>query len=274
MTIAKYRNKSVNNHKYVILVKKLISFIIIIFLSLYYSYAFVYSGEELQYEISYLGVKLCKIVVTTHGKDKFGNVIVQKVRAKIDTYSIPYVSFTGTFESLLDPALTHSHQLTINSKLMKQPWETQKVVFDYAKGVAIHGKWHGSSQIYDDKFAIKGKWNDPISLIFLTRQYSSIKRRISVPTIMDVRKFNVTIDLTGKKESVSISAINYPIKSVYLTAKADWKGVYGLSGMAEAWFSDDAARVPLKAKVDMKIGSVTIELVKWKRQGWLPPKAN
>lgn len=236
--------------------------------------SFIFAGEELQYEVSYLGVKLCKILVTTKGKEKFGNISVIRIKTKVDTYSIPYVSFNGTFESLVDIALTHSHQFIVNSKLRKQPWEFQKVVFDYSSGKAIHGKWHGSKIIYDNKFGIKGKWNDPISLVFLTRQFSSVKRKISIPTVMDIHKFNVSINLTGKKENITIDALSYPIKSIYLTANADWKGVYGLSGKVETWLSDDNARVPLLAKVDLTIGNVTIELVKWKRSGWIPPKGN
>lgn len=249
-----------------------VSAVIFAFMGFVPAYSYVMPGEELQYEVSFMGIKLCKILVTTTGNDKLGTIPVVKVKTKVETYNIPYVSFNGTFESIMDAALTHSYKFIVNSKLRKQPWEFQKVEFDYKSGKASHGKWQNNKNIYNNPFSISGKWNDPISLVFLTRQYASVKRKISIPTIMDIHKFKVSINLTGKKEHINIAALSYPIKSIYLTANADWKGVYGLSGLVEAWLSDDAAKVPLKAKVDLTIGNVTVELVKWKRQGWIPPK--
>jgi len=48
-------------------------------------------------------------------------------------------------------------------------------------------------------------------------------------------------------------------------------GNYGLSGKFEGWFSDDDAHIPIKAKMNVYVGSVVIELVKWKRGSWNPP---
>jgi hypothetical protein len=67
--------------------------------------------------------------------------------------------------------------------------------------------------------------------------------------------------------------VNYPIMTTHFDGTANWTGVYGLTGSFEGWFSDDAARVPIKAKMKVYIGSVTLELQSWKRGNWQPPKA-
>jgi hypothetical protein len=55
--------------------------------------------------------------------------------------------------------------------------------------------------------------------------------------------------------------------------RADFVGIFGLTGGFEGWFSNDEARVPIMAKMKVLIGSVTIELMRWNRPGWTPPRA-
>ena len=50
--------------------------------------------------------------------------------------------------------------------------------------------------------------------------------------------------------------------------------IFGLTGVFEGWFSDDAASVPISAKMHVLIGSVRIELLRWKRSNWTPPLAD
>jgi hypothetical protein len=251
-----------------------ISALIILFFSMNFraESAFILPGEELLYEVSYLGIKLCKIKIVTEKIDFVGKVPAYKAKAYIDTYRIPYVNFNGVFESWIDRSLIFTNQIVINSKLRNNPWEYQKVLFDYKGSNVIHGKWQNSRQIYDKKFTTKEKWCDPISLLFLVRNYANQKKYFKVATMMDVRNFYVSLNITGRRENIDIDACNYPVRSVYLNGNADFKGVYGLSGNFEGWVSDDDSRVPLKGKVDVTIGKVTIELIKWKRLSWMPPR--
>ncbi len=71
---------------------------------------------------------------------------------------------------------------------------------------------------------------------------------------------------------MDIDAVNYPVKTVYFNGKAEWNGLYGLNGKFEGWFSDDDACVPIKAKMNVYVGNVNIELKSWKRKNWTPPK--
>jgi hypothetical protein len=95
-----------------------------------------------------------------------------------------------------------------------------------------------------------------------------------MPTVIMEDTVNTVVNFNGKQEPVSIDAVQYPIKSVYLNGEANWTGIYGLSGRFEGWFSDDDARIPVKAKMKVYVGSVTIELQKWRRGSWQPPKAS
>jgi hypothetical protein len=48
-------------------------------------------------------------------------------------------------------------------------------------------------------------------------------------------------------------------------------GVFGMTGEFTGWFSDDEAAVPIKGELKVLLGTVTVELIGWKRSGWSPP---
>jgi hypothetical protein len=75
-----------------------------------------------------------------------------------------------------------------------------------------------------------------------------------------------------QREGLTLPAVKYPIKSVYFKGEAKWRGIYGLEGNFEGWFSDDDARIPLKAKMKVLVGKVDITLVRGKRANWTPPQ--
>jgi hypothetical protein len=59
---------------------------------------------------------------------------------------------------------------------------------------------------------------------------------------------------------------------VHFEGRADFEGIFGMTGDFEGWFSNDEARVPILAKMKVIIGNIRIELTKWNREGWKPPK--
>ena len=117
------------------------------------------------------------------------------------------------------------------------------------------------------------KWNDGSSLYFLARQMLKSKKTIKVPTIIMDDTVSTSINFIAKPEVIEIDAVNYPIKTLYFNGTADWTGIYGLTGKFEGWFSDDEARVPIRAKMKLYVGNANIELIKWTRPSWQPPKA-
>jgi len=95
-----------------------------------------------------------------------------------------------------------------------------------------------------------------------------------VPTFVGGDTSHTYIDFRGCKEEQSIDAVPYPVACRRIHGTAGWTGVYGLSGAFDGWFSDDDAHVPIIAKMSVYVGSVTLELVRWKRPGWNPPNAD
>jgi hypothetical protein len=174
----------------------------------------------------------------------------------------------------MDATATYSMQFVANTEVENKQWEVDKYLFDYSNKKLLMEKYRDSKIVKSRWFDIKKRYNDGSSLLFAARSLLLSKKSLRMPTVIMEDTVNTVVNFSGKQESVSIDAVQYPIKSVYLNGEANWTGIYGLSGRFEGWFSDDEARIPVKAKMKVYVGSVTIELQKWRRGSWQPPKAS
>ena len=231
-------------------------------------------GERLKYEVSFLGVNLGTIEMTTDGSEDYNGNKIYKVQADIQTYDgIPFVDLKATFNSWADASMNFSHKFTSNMKKGDEKWEYQQLLMDYDK-MNLNIKIWENKELQDEKdIKLTQKINDGSSLFFLARQYTGLKRSIKVPTVIDGQLFDTKLNFRNKVESVDIDKVDYPIRTKYFDGQADWEGLYGLSGRFEGWFSDDDASVPILAKMNVYVGKVNIELIEWTRKGWTPPKA-
>ncbi|OGU58893.1 MAG: hypothetical protein A2X64_01960 [Ignavibacteria bacterium GWF2_33_9] len=230
-------------------------------------------NEYLEYEVSFIGIKLGKITVTSIGTDTISSgKVCFNAKAKMDSYNgIPFLDLHAVYNSWMDRSIAFSH-FFIGKVKWDEGWDYNKITFDYEKKKITNRHWLNDSMITNDVFDLTKKINDGCSLFFFARQYANMKKTVLVPTFID-GIFNTKINFRGKGEPIKIDAINYPAKTLYLDGTTDWKGIYGLTGSFEGWFTDDEARIPLKAYMNVYVGKVLIELTKWERKGWTPPKA-
>jgi hypothetical protein len=232
----------------------------------------IFPSEDLLYEVSFLGIKLGTIRIVTEGYETFGKYKVVKTVSYIDSYSgIPFVDLHAVYRSWMDPSTVFSYKFTGSTK-EQDYWLFDQTIFDYDNKKIIAEKFkkgvkYRSRVIYTTK-----KWSDGLSIFFLAREFVKSKRNIKIPTVIDVDTCYTYINFVGKRESVKISSIDYPVRTVWFNGRADWTGIYGLTGYFEGWFSDDDASIPIKAKMNVYVGSINIELIKWNRKGWVPPR--
>ncbi|HAW08110.1 MAG TPA: hypothetical protein DCW42_02920 [Bacteroidetes bacterium] len=231
-------------------------------------------GEILEYEVSFLGIKLGTIKLESVGIVELNKKTTYHAKTYIDSYSgIPFLSLHSIFNSWMDPSIAYSYQFVGQTRASSTQWDYNKIVFDYEKNIITNQHWINDSMITNDKFDYKGKINDGCSLLFFARQYVDLKKTVHVPTFID-GPYSTKLNFSGKRERIKIDAIEYPVKTIYFDGKADWQGIYGLSGKFEGWFSDDNAHIPIKALMNVYVGKILIELKSWKRTGWIPPKSS
>ena len=232
-------------------------------------------GEELIYEVSYsffsLGTVRLQILDTIA---KEGATLYQ-AKAFMDSYSgVPFVDLHYVFYSEIDPAYYSRFFSGLNTK---DPENTSysDYVFDYAQNRVSTEK--GIRQFSEKSVkgtdTISSSYQDGLSLFYFARGNVHSKGAINVPTFVNEKKVNTYINFMNKKASSEISAVNYPIRTIEFDGRAEFVGVFGLTGGFSGWFSDDDAAVPILAKMKVILGSVRVELKRWNRPGWNPPRA-
>jgi hypothetical protein len=236
---------------------------------------FLYPGEDLTYRVSYAGITLGTVRAVTEPFTTLNGRNVAKVKVFINSSSgIPFVSLHSTYQSWMDSTAMFSHLFNASTQVEGNLWEFDQYVFDYTKMNVVMETSRDKRVIKRKETAINKYCNDGSSLLYTARTLLNAKKTITLPTVVMGNLVSTVINFRGKKEAVDIDAVNYPVKTTYFDGVANWTGIYGLSGNFEGWFSDDAARVPIKAKMKVYVGSVTIELQSWKRGSWQPPKAS
>ncbi len=231
-------------------------------------------SEDLLYEVSFFGIKLGTIRIVTESTETLNGNFVYKTKAYIDSYDgIPFLDLHAVFNSWIDKSVAFSHKFTSSMK-EKDYWLFDQIFFDYKKNQFTIEKYKKNQKFFSKTFVSNKKWNEGLSLFFLAREFTKSGRNIKIPTVMDKDTVYTYINFHNKKEKTKVKSIGYEIRTVHFYGKADWTGIYGLTGGFEGWFSDDDASVPIFAKMNVYVGSIDIELIKWNRKGWKPPKAN
>ena len=230
-------------------------------------------GEELTYNVSYasfdIGRVRIKLVDTLHRDGR----ILYRAQAFIDSYKgVPFVNLHSVYENHIDTA-GYSRWFFARDK-KDDSWLTFIYNFDYAsRGVYItEGVWKTDSVIRRETIRIDTFYQDGLSLFYYARTQVLTPQKVNVPTLVMEKKGTTYINFTTERVKEEIDAVKYPLDLVHFTGEAGFVGIFGLTGGFEGWFSNDAARVPILAKMKVLIGNIRIELIEWKRPGWNPPR--
>jgi hypothetical protein len=230
-------------------------------------------NEVLVYNVRYAFINLGQIRITTIRSAPVDGHPVAFARALIDSYrGIPFVDLHAVFESFIDYQV-YSHRFM--GKIMQDGgWDFSRYHFEYDKNRVIVEMGGRDTVISErDTVEVKAPCQDGMSLFFLARDGLFSGKTVDAPTMIKEKKSNTTIVFSDRRSSVEIDAYDYPIDVVEFDGRMDFTGIFGLTGYFEGWFSNDEARIPIKAKMKVLIGSVTVELMDYKRPGWVPPRA-
>lgn len=255
---------------------------IVIFLILAYSFStlpiyseeLIYVGEELEYDVTFMSIKLGRIKIVTLENDEYQGIKTYHSKVFMESNpNIPFLSMKAIFNSWMDKSLSTGVYFEGSTKLGRDGWGYQKIIFNKPQTNSLTTeKYYDKEKINDTILTANMPILDGATLFFFARQNVNMNKKVKVQTIMDLSIGNTFLNFTGKTEKVKIKAVDYPISTYYLNGKAEWVGVYGLGDKFEGWFSSDYARIPIKANMNVYIGSIVLELKKWKRGDWQPPR--
>lgn len=261
----------IENNKFFFL--SILFFLIALFVNIANS-KMLYPGEHLEYRVSFWGITLGHIYIDTYQEEELNGEKVIKTKGYMQSNpDIPFIDLRAVYYSWLDPSGNFTHKFIGKVKLSDGTWDYQQIDFNYQKKIIKNVKYAHKRKFIDTSFHTSKKTQDGLSLYFFTRQNLNLGKSIKIPTIVDRDIVYTKINFKNIKQNQKIDAVNYKIKTIYFNGKADWTGIYGLTGEFEGWFSDDDARVPIVAKMKVYVGSIYIELIKWKRGKWIPPES-
>ena len=230
-------------------------------------------GEELTYVVSYTFIKFGEIKIIVKGKKVIDGQNYYSTIAYMDSYSgIPFVNLHMIYESTMNPKY---YSVFFRGIVKKDEYTTFTEYYtDYTKDKTRikKGKIKPYQLWTDSTTSAKQEFQDGLSILYFARMFSGSGKSISLPCFVNEKKSITTMTSYTQATGVSIDAVDYDINCVKLDGNMNFVSVFGLTGYFEGWFSNDAASIPIVAKLKVIIGNVRVELKSWKRTGWMPPK--
>jgi hypothetical protein len=230
-------------------------------------------GEELDYVVKYSVMRLGEIKLRITDKKNINGKTSYSAIADIDSYpSIPFVNLHQVYETTMTP----DYYSKYFKGIIKHSDYTSysEYHFNYSDSLVSikEGKINDNSSSYDTTIGIDKKYQDGLSIFYYARMNSGQDKEVSIPTFIDKKKVSTDITFEDKSEDVSIDAVDYDVDCVHLEGEAHFISIFGLTGDFEGWFSNDEAAIPIKARMKVLLGNITLELKSWKRTGWNPPR--
>jgi hypothetical protein len=230
----------------------------------------IFVGEDLTYVVKYAFFNLGEVRFKVLEKTKINNTSVYKTIAYIDSYpDLPFVSLHQVYESYIDSSF---FPLKFFAKNFSDDTIFVKYNFiDDSKVEMKKGKLDAKKLWLDSTAIIHHRMQDGLSILFYTRMNFGGNKTLSVPCFVNEKEETTTLNFYSESEPVSIDSVDYEIDCLRLDGNTDFVSVYGLTGDFEGWFSNDKFSVPIRAKLNVLIGSVNLELIKWNKELWNPP---
>jgi hypothetical protein len=227
-------------------------------------------GEELTYEVRWTMFSI--------GTVRILSLPGHRARAWIDSFdNLPFVDLHSVYFAAMDSALYSLGSWAIDrtesgwsgTNYLCQPGSPRVVVQDvlYTDPDAPPVR----REVRDTVIVSSARFVDGLSIGYFPRTLIRTVQRAEVPTILNGKPGMTTFYFEGAHTEEEIDAVEYPVKVVEVHGKTDVVGVFGMTGDFTGWFSDDEAAVPIKGELNVLLGKVSIELIRWKRTGWTPP---
>ena len=111
-----------------------------------------------------------------------------------------------------------------------------------------------------------------ITAFFLTRKLLGTGQKITAPILIQLDVKDVEINFPNENSTIKFKDSLIRTKKVSGFIPFVAEEIAGVTGDFIAYYSDDYARIPIKAYFKTSVGNVRVELVKWNRNKWNPPQ--
>lgn len=230
-------------------------------------------GEEITYVVRYSFVKLGEIKLKVIQKKEEKGVVFYKTIAYIDSYeSIPFISIHQIYESSISENLYSIFFRGTEKMEDYVKFTTYDFYYDINQVRVRKGRYNPYKLWIDSTKNIYDYYQDGLSLFYYARLNMDRRGTIDAKVYMNEKEESVLLNYYNRIENIKIDAVDYNIPCKYLNGKINFVGIYGLTGNFQGWFSYDKYAVPIKANLQVYVGSISVELIDWRRNLWNPPR--
>ena len=211
-------------------------------------------GEELEYDIFWLGVLVGSAEMTTSLTEE--KLVHLSFQAQSNWYLKLFYPVRVRLNSLVDPETVSPRRF---DSYLKRQWRvhTSVITFDFKKGTSLH-------ELPDDKkvtVLVTPKTQDGLSMIYYAR---------TMP--LELGK-TVPLEVTADGKNWPLNGTIMQAGVIRIGNSGYWPAVEGQvelaypvpffhGATARVWFSADQDRIPLLAKINSRIGPVTVVLAR------------
>lgn len=230
-------------------------------------------GEELTYKVKFGFVRLGTVTVTTKRDQSKEGVPEYHLVMKLESNpSVPFFRLNEYNESVMDPATLMSKRFY---GLHTGPGKRSEVQFHYEpeqrRAYFTRKDLNTNTMVEDLTIDSASAYTEGPTLFFYGRVFSASRQIKKVMTMVDGKIMESVLDFTKGRAYINVDAAEHVRTRKYEGTTGDNASSVGVSGGFTIWVSDDSAAVPIRAEMQISVGSVTLELEKWRRANWQPP---
>jgi hypothetical protein len=111
-----------------------------------------------------------------------------------------------------------------------------------------------------------------ITAFYLTRKLSGSNQKLTLPILIQLDVKDVEVNFHNENSNLKFSGSLIRTKKISGFVPFVAEDIAGVTGDFVAYYSDDSARIPIRAYFKTSVGNVKVELVKWSRGEWQPPQ--
>ena len=219
-----------------------------------------YTREEtLLYEIRWMGLKAGELAIQLTPDKQTPEQFSIRVKAQSTGLLEVLYPVDDNFETIVSgpDRLPTRYSIDLHEGRRRNKKLT---TYDQQLGIIIYRRNEDAAE----KYKISGPaYNEFSSFMIMRALPLVIGRELMVPTFADKKRHEVKVRVEAREKVKSIFG---KIDSIRVRPQLPFKGLYQKTDSPVIWLSDDTARIPLKIKAKIVIGSLTAQLVEY--TGW------
>ncbi len=234
-----------------------------------YSSAPFRAGEVLRYSVKWSFVRLGTIELRQGAPAQGGGPIRPVRLTALSASGLPFIDVRLREESQLDAADPRLRDCLVRRE--HDPREVKHYTYDILNELfALELRPEGKPATRQQRREAQ-RPHDAAGLLMMLRGYAGSGATLTVPTLMDFTIQRSRVSFPRAVEMLEVPAFDdEEVPAHRVEVRSSWtdESAGGMGGNFDLWCTTDAAAIPLRAEIEIALGSIVIELESCTRPGW------